>query len=65
MGGDGAAGLAEMKTAGGYTIAEAESTAVVYGMPGAAVAMGGVCESLPVHDIAARILELVTRKEAG
>jgi two-component system chemotaxis response regulator CheB len=60
MGQDGAAGLVEMRQAGGYTIAEDESTAVIYGMPGAAVRMGGVCESLPLPAIALRVSELVS-----
>ena len=42
MGDDGAAGLLAIRRAGGYTIAEDESTAVVYGMPAAAVRMGAV-----------------------
>jgi two-component system chemotaxis response regulator CheB len=60
MGQDGAAGLAEIRQAGGYTIAEDESTAVIYGMPGAAVRMGGVCESLPLPSIALRVSDLVS-----
>jgi two-component system, chemotaxis family, protein-glutamate methylesterase/glutaminase len=59
MGEDGAAGLLDIRRSGGYTIAEDESTAVVYGMPAAAVLMGAVCESLPLPAIAARVLELV------
>jgi two-component system chemotaxis response regulator CheB len=62
MGEDGAAGLSEIRQAGGYTIAEDESTAVVYGMPAAAVRMGAVCESLPLAAIAARVLELVSAR---
>ena len=58
MGDDGASGLLEIRRSGGYTIAEDESTAVVYGMPAAAVRMRAVCESLPLPAIAARILEL-------
>jgi two-component system chemotaxis response regulator CheB len=58
MGDDGASGLLEIRRAGGYTIAEDESTAVVYGMPAAAVRKGAVCESLPLPAIAARVLEL-------
>jgi two-component system chemotaxis response regulator CheB len=61
MGEDGAAGLLDMRQAGGYTIAEDRSTAVVYGMPAAAVQLGAVCESLPLPAIAPRILELVRR----
>jgi len=65
MGDDGADGLLELRHAGGYTIAEHESTAVVYGMPKAAVDRGGACECLPLTDIAPRILELVSAaKEA-
>ena len=62
MGEDGAAGLSEIRQAGGYTVAEDESTAVVYGMPAAAVRMGAVCESLPLPAIAPRLLELVSAR---
>jgi two-component system, chemotaxis family, protein-glutamate methylesterase/glutaminase len=58
MGDDGASGLLEMRRLGAYTIAEEESTAVVYGMPGVAVAIHAVCESLPLPAIARRILDL-------
>ena len=59
MGDDGAIGLKEIRDAGGHTIAEHESTAVVYGMPGVAVRLGAACEVLPLDEIAARIRELV------
>ena len=58
MGEDGAVGLSEVRAAGGWTIAEAESTAVVYGMPGAAVRLGAACEELPLPQIGPRIVEL-------
>ncbi len=58
MGEDGATGLSELRAAGGYTLAEAESSAVVYGMPAAAVRLGAVCESLHLNDISGRILAL-------
>ncbi len=61
MGEDGAEGLVRIHQNGGYTIAEDESTAVVYGMPAAAVRLGGVSESLPLPDIASRILELTAQ----
>jgi two-component system chemotaxis response regulator CheB len=60
MGDDGADGLLELRRAGGHTIAEHESTAVVYGMPKAAVDRGAACECLPLGDIAPRVLELVS-----
>jgi two-component system chemotaxis response regulator CheB len=58
MGEDGAEGLVAMRQAGGYAMAEDESTAVVYGMPAAAARMGGVDVSLPLDMIAPRILRL-------
>lgn len=58
MGEDGAAGLLELRKAGGYTIAEDPSTAVVYGMPGAAVRLNAACESRPLEAIGPRVLEL-------
>ena len=63
MGDDGASGLLDIRRSGGYTIAEDESTAVVYGMPAAAVRLGAVCESLPLPAIAPRVLELVPAKQ--
>ena len=62
MGDDGAEGLRELRQAGGYTIAEDESTAVVYGMPAAAMRLGAVCEALPLPEIAPRIVELVGKR---
>jgi two-component system, chemotaxis family, protein-glutamate methylesterase/glutaminase len=59
MGEDGATGLRDIREAGGYTIAEDETTAVVYGMPAAAVHIGAVCESLPLDEIAPRVLQLL------
>ncbi len=63
MGDDGAQGLLRIRNEGGYTIAEHESTAVVYGMPGEAVRLGGACESLPLPEIAPRILDLTFSKK--
>ncbi|HEY4089801.1 MAG TPA: chemotaxis-specific protein-glutamate methyltransferase CheB [Bryobacteraceae bacterium] len=66
MGDDGASGLLSVRRRGGHTIAEDESTAVVYGMPAEAVRLGAVSESLPLPSIAPRILELtgIRRKAA-
>ncbi len=58
MGDDGAEGLLALRRAGGYTLSEDRSTAVVYGMPGAAEALGAHCESLPLFRIGGRLLEL-------
>jgi two-component system, chemotaxis family, protein-glutamate methylesterase/glutaminase len=62
MGDDGAAGLAEMRRQGAFTIAEDQSSAVVYGMPAAAAKLRAVCESHPLDEIAGRIHDLVTSR---
>ncbi len=62
MGEDGADGLLALHKTGAYTIAEDASTAVVYGMPAAAVRLGAARESLPLPAIAPRILELISRR---
>ncbi len=64
MGEDGAEGLLRIREEGGYTIAEDESTAVVYGMPAEAVRLGAVCESLPLPAIGPRICELIGPQKA-
>ncbi len=58
MGDDGAEGLKAVQDAGGHTIAEDESTAVVYGMPAVAVRLGAVNEQLPLHRIGGRLREI-------
>ncbi|HHJ13782.1 MAG TPA: chemotaxis response regulator protein-glutamate methylesterase [Gammaproteobacteria bacterium] len=55
MGNDGAQGMLEMKQAGAHTIAQDEASSVVWGMPGEAVALGGVDEQAPLPDIVSRI----------
>lgn len=55
MGEDGARGLLAMRRAGAHTIAEAQSSAVIWGMPGSAVAMGAAVEQQPIDAIAARL----------
>lgn len=58
MGRDGVEGLRAIRRAGGRTIAEAESTAVVYGMPGAAVQAGLADLILPIEQVCAALAGL-------
>lgn len=58
MGNDGAAAMAALRLAGGRTIAEAEETAVVWGMPGELVRAGGAEVVAPLEAIAARLAAL-------
>jgi len=59
MGNDGASAMAELRTQGGRTIAEAEETAVVWGMPGELVRAGGASWVVPLPKIAHRLQRLV------
>ncbi|MCY1140267.1 chemotaxis-specific protein-glutamate methyltransferase CheB [Actinoplanes sp. Pm04-4] len=59
MGDDGAAEMAAVREGGGRTIAEAEETAVVWGMPGELARRGGATEVLPSHAIADQLAEWV------
>ena len=59
VGSDGAKGLKAIKDAGGATIAEDESTCIVYGMPKAAIEMGVVDEVVPLHGIAEAIMRRI------
>jgi two-component system chemotaxis response regulator CheB len=58
MGDDGVQGARAIIDAGGTVIAESEATAVVYGMPAAAVRAGVVTRSLALREIADLISEL-------
>lgn len=62
MGHDGAQGMVELKRQGGYTIAESQETAVVWGMPRAAYEAGGVHELLPSHNIAKALLSRLAKQ---
>jgi two-component system chemotaxis response regulator CheB len=59
MGNDGAQAMTRLRAQGGRTIAESESSAVVWGMPGELVRNGGADAVLPVEDIARAAIEWV------
>lgn len=61
MGADGARAMASLANQGGLTIAEAEESAVVWGMPGSLVAMGGADHVVPLDAIAGRLMSLIGR----
>jgi two-component system chemotaxis response regulator CheB len=56
MGDDGARGMKEMHDAGAQTVAEDESTCVVFGMPKVAIDMGGVDKIVPLDRIPQEII---------
>lgn len=65
MGDDGADGMVKIRKAGGLTIAEDQSTAVVFGMPREAIERGGASLILPVHKIAEAIVKQINGPLGG
>jgi len=59
LGHDGAEGLLEMRKAGAKTIAEDDSTCIVYGMPRVAVELDAVDHLLPLEKIAGKAISLL------
>ncbi|MFA5183011.1 MAG: chemotaxis-specific protein-glutamate methyltransferase CheB [Syntrophales bacterium] len=62
MGRDGAAGLTALRKAGWQTIAQDEKTSVVYGMPAAAIELGGATDILPLDRISPAIMKRLGKK---
>jgi two-component system, chemotaxis family, protein-glutamate methylesterase/glutaminase len=60
MGRDGAAGLLNIRKAGGRTIAQDEATSVVFGMPREAVELGAAERVLPLGEIGPALASLAT-----
>ena len=61
MGSDGCEGMKKIKANGGYSIAQDESSCVVYGMPKAVVEAGLADEIRPLNQIAEAIVEAVAK----
>ncbi len=56
MGDDGARGMLELKQAGAYTIAQDESSCVVFGMPAEAIKLSAVDHVVPLSMIASEVV---------
>lgn len=57
MGSDGAEAFADIRQAGGRTIAESEQSAVVFGMPAELIRRGGASSVLPADRIAGQLIQ--------
>jgi len=64
MGKDGAAGMSIIKRHGGRTIAEHESTCVVYGMPKVVIESGSADSIVPLNSIPDEIIKVIGEKNA-
>jgi two-component system chemotaxis response regulator CheB len=65
MGRDGAAGLLEIRRAGGFTVAQDEATSVVYGMPREAALLGAADRVLPLDQIGRAMAQVLVRRDGG
>jgi two-component system chemotaxis response regulator CheB len=65
MGRDGASGLLDLRNSGGFTIAQDESSSVVYGMPREAVRLGAAARELPLSEIGKTLATLLAQPVAG
>lgn len=60
MGSDGAQGLLAMRRSGARTIGQDEASCVVYGMPRVAYEIGAVERQVPLSQVAATILQMIS-----
>jgi two-component system chemotaxis response regulator CheB len=65
MGDDGARGLLAMRRAGAHTVAEHESTCVVYGMPRVAIELAAAESVQPLHAITDTLLRFAAAHGSG
>ena len=59
MGDDGARAMTRLRAEGGWTVAEAEETAVVWGMPGELAKAGGASVVAPLPEVAGHLVQTV------
>lgn len=64
MGRDGAAGMLAIRDAGGITLAQDEDSSVIYGMNQEAVNIGGILKLLPLDQLAAEIVDILSLNAA-
>lgn len=64
MGADGAKGLLAMRESGAATLAEDESTCIVFGMPKEAIKLGAVEQVVPLPQMAQSICRTLSRRQA-
>lgn len=64
MGTDGAGGLLEMRRSGGHTIIQDEKSSVVFGMPGAALAMDAVDKIVDIDKMSSYLSGVIIRQHS-
>lgn len=64
MGNDGAAGLLKMRQANAWTIAQSESTCVVFGMPREAILLEAACDVVDLEKISQQMLTHISHGQS-
>lgn len=64
MGRDGAAGAKAIRDAGGVCFGESQSTCTIYGMPKAAMEVGGIDAEFGIHEMASAVVASLTGRKA-
>ena len=65
MGRDGVVGMENLYQTGAMTIAQDEATSIIFGMPQEAINLGVVKKVVPLHQISAVLMDLVTSKTSN
>ena len=65
MGRDGVVGMENLYHTGAMTIAQDEATSIIFGMPQEAINLGVVKKVVPLHQITAALMDLVTPKTSN
>jgi two-component system chemotaxis response regulator CheB len=65
MGSDGARGAEVVRAAGGQVVVQDQATSVVWGMPGAVVALGQADRVVPLSQVAREVLQVLSRGRTG
>ncbi|HLG13767.1 MAG TPA: chemotaxis response regulator protein-glutamate methylesterase [Blastocatellia bacterium] len=63
MGRDGANGIGQIKSSGGYTVAQDKSSCAIFGMPRVAIEKGFIDKVLPLEDLASHLVSVIGRSE--
>lgn len=64
MGSDGLRGSSDVVNAGGSVVAQDEASSVVWGMPGAVASGGLCCAVVPLNEIAANVMRIISGDSA-
>ena len=65
LGSDGALGMRKLANTGAHTMVQSRESCVVYGMPGAAQAIGAAQHEMDIHEIGSEMMRLMSSSQLG